>query len=355
METDARAILKSLVAMPSPAGFETSLQERIRRQIEPLCGRISRDVNGNLIAVVNPRARRRILVSAHCDEVGLMVMHIDERGFLAVAPIGAVDPAVLPGRQVTIHSAAGPVHGVIGRKPIHHIEPEDRGKSVKIADLWVDIGASDAVRARAAVSVGDYATIRTEPTDLLDGRLTARGLDNRAGVAALILLLHALKGRKLPVSVIAVASVQEELGSRGARTVAFETQPDAGIAIDVGHASDYPGGEPRRVGDCRLGAGPILYRGPNIHPFLGQLFETTAQRLRIPHQVVAEPRPTPTEADPMQISRGGMPATVVKIPIRHMHTPAEVIAVSDIENVARLLAACLSGPAILRLPERPTA
>jgi len=352
METHAHSILKSLVEMPSPSGFESSLQEQVRRHIEPLCSRVSRDVTGNLVAVVNPRARRRILVSAHCDEVGLMIMQIDERGFAAVAPVGGVDPIVLPGRQVTVHTASGPVHGVIGRKPIHLIEQEDRGKPVKMTDLWVDIGAADAAEARRAVAVGDYITLRAEPTELLGGRFTARGLDNRVGVAALILLLRALKGRKLPVSVIAVASVQEELGARGARTVAFETQPDAGIAIDVGHASDYPGGEPRRLGDCKLGGGPLLYRGPNIHPFLSQYLEVTARRLRIPHQIMAFPRPTPTEADPIQISRGGVPATVVKIPLRNMHTPAEVIDIADMENLARLLAASLSNPAILELPER---
>lgn len=340
---DTQDLLFSFLAHASPSGAEADLLDNVRSRLAPCTDTVRRDTNGNLVATINPAAPRRIMLSAHADEVGLMVMHIDESGFLSVAMVGSVDPIILPGRPVTVHDSRGPVPGVIGRKPIHHIEPDDRGKPVRVADLCVDIGASSAGDARSAVAVGDYVSLKVEATPLRNGLVTGRGLDNRAGVATLVKTVLALKGRKLGVTVIAVASVQEELGSRGARTAAFAAEPDAAIAIDVGHATDYPGGEPRKLGDCRLGAGPILYRGPNIHPQLGVMLEESAKSLRMPVQVLAEPRPTPTEADPLQISRCGTAAAVVKVPIRYMHTPVEIVALSDIDDLARLLARFILG------------
>jgi endoglucanase len=337
MKPEITDILLPLLAQASPSGSESALIETVRKAIAACADSIHRDATGNLVATVNPGAQRKIMLSAHTDEVGLMVMHIDERGFLWFAPVGSVDPAVLPARQVTVHTSHGPVNGVIGRKAIHQIEPEDRGKTLRVSDMWIDVGAASGDDAKSVVAVGDYASLRTEPASLRNGIVTGRGIDNRAGVAVLVRTLLNIRGRRPDVTVIAVFSVQEELGSRGARTAAFAVEPDAAIAIDVGHATDYPGAEPRRFGDCRVGAGPILYRGPNIHPGLGAMLEETAASLRMKVQVLAEPRPTPTEADPLQISRAGVPATVVKVPLRHMHTPAEVASAADIENLAKLL------------------
>jgi endoglucanase len=355
MKSDSQNLLFSLLSHASPSGAEGDLLDAVQSLLAPCADTIRRDTNGNLVATINPDAPRRIMLSAHADEVGLMVMHIDDRGFLYFAPVGSVDPVILPGRPVTVHSSSGPVHGVIGRKPIHHIEPEDRGKPLRATDLWIDIGASSADDARSAIAAGDYISLRVDAAPLRNGLVTGRGLDNRAGVATLVKTILALRGRRLNVSVVAVASVQEELGSRGARTAAFAAEPDAAIAIDVGHASDYPGGEPRRFGVCRLGGGPILYRGPNIHPGLGAMLEKTARGLRMPIQLLAEPRPTPTEADPMQISRCGVAATVVKIPIRHMHTPVEVIALSDVDDLSKLLSRFLLGlkPDAACFPPKP--
>lgn len=343
MKSDTMDLLFSLLAHASPSGSEAAVLNAVEALLKPCADRLRRDSNGNLIATINPGAPRKIMLSAHADEIGLMVMHIDERGFLSIAPVGSVDAIILPGRPVTVHSAGGPVHGVIGRKAIHQIEPEDRGKPMRLADMWVDIGASSRDDARSVVAVGDYVSLRTEACPLRNGLVTGRGLDNRAGVATLVKTVLALKGHRLNVTVIAVASVQEELGARGARTAAFAAEPDAAIAIDVGHATDYPGAEPRRFGDCRIGAGPILYRGPNIHPGLGAMLEETALNQRIPVQMLAEPRPTPTEADPLQISRSGVAATVVKVPIRHMHTPVEVVSLRDIDNLVKLLSRFLLG------------
>lgn len=337
MKESALDVLVSLLSHASPSGSESELLDTVRKLLSPHADSICRDSNGNLVATVNPGASRKVMLCAHADEVGLMVMHIDERGFLWFAPVGSVDPIVLPARQVTVHTSGGPVPGVIGRKAIHQIEPEDRGKPLRTNDMWIDIGAADGDDAKSSVAVGDYVSLRTEATPLRNGLITGRGLDNRAGVAALIRTIQGIKGRRPDVTIIAVASVQEELGARGARTASFAAEPDVAIAIDVGHATDYPGAEPRRFGDCRIGAGPILYRGPNIHPQLGAMMEDTATSLRMRVQVLAEPRPTPTEADPFQISRGGVAATVVKVPIRHMHTPAEVVSVADVDNLARLL------------------
>jgi endoglucanase len=337
MKPEIVDILIPLLSRASPSGSESELIESVRKTLTACADSIHRDATGNLLVTVNPGAQRKIMLSAHTDEVGLMVMHIDERGFLWFAPVGSVDPVVLPAKQVTVHTSRGPLNGVIGRKAIHQIEPEDRGKTLRASDMWIDIGASSGADARSAVAVGDYVSLRAEPASLMNGILTGRGIDDRAGVAVLVKTLLNIRGRRPDVTVVAVFSVQEELGSRGARTAAFAEEPDAAIAIDVGHATDYPGAEPRRFGDCRVGAGPILYRGPNIHPRLGTMLEETASALRMKVQILAEPRPTPTEADPLQISRDGVAATVVKVPIRHMHTPAEVASVADMDNLAKLL------------------
>jgi endoglucanase len=252
-----------------------------------------------------------------------------------------VDPAVVSGQRVTIHGQKGPVLGVFGRKPIHLLEAEERGKPVKLHELWIDIGARNRKDAEKHVAVGDYATIAVGLEKLQNNLITGRGFDDRAGAFVVVETLRKLKGRKVQVGVYGVTSVQEEIGLRGARTSAYGIDPHVGIAVDVGFASDSPGSDPKRIGECKLGKGPTLHRGPNINPVLGRMLEATAKKRRIPVQMTAEPMATGTDANAMQINRAGVAAALVSIPNRYMHTPVEVISLDDLDHVSDLLAAFL--------------
>ncbi len=338
MHKDSLDFLRELVDTPSPSGFEWGIQQIIRRRMEGFCDEARMDVHGNVMGVVNGGAPLRIMLAGHCDEIGLMITHIDEKGFLYFAAVGGVDSAVTVGQRVRIHSAKKTVCGVIGRKPIHLLEQEERGKASKLHEMWIDIGARKKKEAEKLVAVGDYATVDVGLIELANDLVAGRGFDDRAGAFVVVETLRRLKGRKLRVAVFGVTTVQEELGLRGARTSAFGIDPHVGIAIDVGFASDHPGADPKRTGECRLGKGPALHRGPNINPVLGRLLEETAARKKLPVQITAEPRATGTDANAMQVNRTGVATALVSVPCRYMHTPVEVISLDDLDNASRLLA-----------------
>lgn len=338
MQKQSVRFLKEMMDIPSPSGFEAGVQDLIRRHMKSYCDDVSTDVSGNVIGVMNPKAPTRLMLSGHCDEIGFMITYIDDKGFLYFASVGGVDPGIATGQRVRIHAAGGTVMGVIGRKPIHLMEKEDSDKPPKMHDLWIDIGAKNKKDAGKAVAVGDYATFDVGFIELKNDLVCAHGFDDRAGAFAVVETLRLLKGRKLNVAVYGVASVQEELGLRGARTSAYGIDPHIGIAIDVGFATDFPTSDPKRVGECFLGKGPSLHRGPNINPRLGVSMEAVAREKKIPFQVTAEPRSTGTDANAIQVNKKGVATALVSIPNRYMHTPVEVISLKDLDNTSRLLA-----------------
>ena len=337
MQKESLDLLREMIGIASPSGYEWNIQEVLRRRMKHYCDEVRLDVNANAIGVINPDAPYRVMLSGHCDEIGFMIMHIDDKGFLYFSSVGGVDPAVVSGQRVIIHAAKGPVFGVIGRKPIHLLESEERGKPVKLHELWIDIGAKKRKDAEKAVAIGDYATFEVGLVEMKNDLVAGRGFDDRAGAFVVLETLRRLKGRKLKVGVYGVTSVQEELGLRGARTSAYSIDPHVGIAVDVGFASDFPGCDPKRTGECVLGKGPTLHRGPNINPVLGRMLEDIAAKRKIPIQVTAEPRATGTDANAIQVNRGGVAAALISVPNRYMHTPVEVISLEDVDNASRLL------------------
>jgi endoglucanase len=337
LSKDAMDFLRAVLEAPSPSGFEQPVQRIIKERLEAAADRVSVDVHGNCMGVVNERAPTRVMLAGHMDEIGLMVTHVDAEGFVYFAAVGGIDAAVLPGARVEIHGEDGPVTGVIGRKPIHLTEPQEREKGVKLKDLWIDVGARDQKDAEKAVAVGDVITVKGGVETLRNDVLLSRGLDDRAGAFVVVEALRVLSKKKPKVAVFAVATVQEELGLRGAHTSAFSVEPHAGIAVDVGFTSDYPGGEKKMVGTVKLGDGPILHRGANINPVLGELLVSTARKRRIPFQMQAEPKATGTDAHAMQLSRGGVATALVSIPNRYMHTPVELVSLADVENSVKLI------------------
>jgi endoglucanase len=329
--------LKQLVATPSPSGFEQPVQELVREKLRDITDELKTDVHGNVIAVKNPEGKPRVMIAAHCDEVGFMVKHITDEGYVYFAPVGGVDANLVPGQHVEIHTAKGVVPGVVGKKPIHLMEEEDKKRKQEIHKFWIDVGAGKKKELDGIVNIGDIITFHGRFNVLRNKLVTSRSFDDKAGVFVLTEIVRELAGRKFPAGVFAVSTVQEEVGLRGATTSAYAVKPDIGIAIDVEFSSDYPDIDKKRVGDVSLGKGPVLYRGANINPVLGELLIKTAREKRIPHQLSGSPRATGTDANVMQLTRTGVATALVGLPNRYMHTPVEVVSLRDMENAVKLL------------------
>ena len=341
MRKDRIAFLRKLVETPSPSGFEQPVQKIIRAEMKKHSSEVRTDVHGNVIGIVNPDADFRIMLAGHCDEVGMMVMNIDDNGYIYSSAIGGVDVGIVPTHRVLIHSEKGPVLGAFGRRAIHLARHDDASKSGKLHDLWIDIGAKNKKEAEKLVSIGDPITFAAEFSEMRNNLAIARGFDDKVGSFVVVETLRLLKGKTLPCGVYGVSTVQEELGLRGARTSAFGIDPQVGIAIDVTHATDYPKCNKNVGGDIRLGKGPVLHRGANINPALGDLLINTAKRKRIPYQMSGAPSGTGTDANVIQLTRAGVAAGLISIPNRYMHTPVEMVSLADLDNAAKLLAAVI--------------
>ncbi len=339
MEERSLAFLKELLAAPSPSGFEQPAQAVWRRYMAQYAERVSTDMHGNCIAALHEDRPTRILLAGHVDELGFMVNYISDEGYIFFRTIGGFDLNIIPGRRVRIHTQQGPVPGVTGKKAIHVMTEEDRKKKAEIQDLWIDIGAKDKQEAASLVRVGDPVTY-AESFEIVRGQVAAsRAFDDKAGSFAVGEVLRLLAGQAFDAAVYAVSTVQEEIGLRGAHTSAYGVDPKIGVAVDVCHATDHPDMDRRRVGDIRLGGGPVIARGANINPVVERLLIEAAEAEGIPHQLEAAPGGTGTDANAIQLTRAGVATGLVSIPLRYMHTAAEVISLEDLVNVSRLLAA----------------
>jgi endoglucanase len=330
-------LLDKLLRTGAPSGYEAPVAE-IWRDAASFAD-LSSDGLGSSIARVGEEAPL-LAVVGHIDEIGLVVTHIDEKGFLYFNPIGGWDPQILVGQRVEVRGRDGLVPGVVGRKPIHLLEPEQRKKVVELKGLHIDIGAADRDDAGGLVRVGDPVVIAAEPVTLAGDRLASRSMDNRLGsYVALEALRRCHERGSLQASFAAVAAVQEEIGLFGARTSAFEVRPDLAIAVDVTHATDAPGVDEKEVGSHPLGSGPVIGRGSTLSPKMFELLVETAEDEGIEYSVGASGRGTSTDADVIQISRSGIPTGLVSIPLRYMHSPVELVDLGDLEATVELVAA----------------
>jgi putative aminopeptidase FrvX len=337
-------VLLDLLDAQGPSGYETA-PAAVWREATKGFAKVSTDVVGTPLALVAPKhdARspaRRLLVMGHIDEIGLIVTHIDDQGYLWFGSVGGWDAQILVGQRVVLDTRAGKVTGVVGKKPIHLLREDERKKVAEIRDLHIDIGARDGDDARERVRIGDVAVIDAGPTELPNGRLTSRALDNRLGSFVALeaaRLVAEAGGAEWELAAVAVA--QEEITFGGSRTSAYALKPDAAIVIDVTHATDAPGIDVKEIGKHELGSGPVISRGSTLHPQLFELLYETAERERIPFTVEASARSTGTDADAVHISREGVPTGLVSIPIRYMHSPVELVQLDDVHACARLIAA----------------
>jgi putative aminopeptidase FrvX len=281
-----------------------------------------------------------LAIVGHIDEIGLIVTHIDDKGFLRFTGVGGWDPQILVGQRVEVATRDGIVPGVIGKKPIHLLKDDERKKVAELKDLHIDVGANDADEARALVRVGDVAVISGEPLELPNGRAASRSMDNRLGcyVAYEAARLVADAGGA-PGDVVAVAAVQEETTFGGAATTAFTLKPDLAIVVDVTHATDAPGIDANELGSHPLGSGPVVERGSNLNPRVVELLYDAGEADGIPFTLAASARHTGTDVDAMHHSRGGVPCGLIGLPLRYMHSPVEMVDLGDIDAAARLIAA----------------
>jgi len=340
MDQRSLEFLKRYMETISPSGFEEEASRVWREEAARFADRTWVDVHGNSFAVVNEGGSPRVMLAGHTDEIGFMITYIDENGYLYFRGIGGWDPQVLPGQRVWIKTKSGRISGVIGRKPIHLLRDDARKKVVQMEDLWIDIGAKDKKEAEELVSIGDPAVLAYGFEELRNGLVISRGFDDKSGAFVVLEAARLLAELKPKAAVYAVATVQEEVGLRGARTSAFGIDPKVGIAADVGFATDTPGmdKEKKQVGELKVGKGPIISRGANINRKLFELLVETAEELKIPYQVEGTPGGTGTDANVIQLTRAGVATALVCIPNRYMHSPCELVSLHDLENAAKLIA-----------------
>jgi endoglucanase len=332
--------LKDIVNTPSPSGYEERAAEVYRKYTSSFADLVTTDVHGNVAAVLNPGAEMKVMLAGHIDEIGFIVHYISDDGLLYFSGIGGHDSVIPVGQRVWVHGSQR-VPGIIGRKAIHLLDDDERKKKPELKDLWIDIGASSRGEVEAVIQLGDVATFQAEFEQLMGDRATARGFDNKMGgfvVAEALRLLKEDGGLDPGVGVYSVGTVQEEIGLRGARTSSFSIAAQVGLAVDVNHAIDYPTVSKTRYGALDIGKGPSVMRGANANPVVFKMVTQAANEDGIPYQVDVAPGGTGTDGNAMQINRGGMAVGILGVALRYMHTPCELLSLTDVENCARLMA-----------------
>jgi putative aminopeptidase FrvX len=332
---EAKELLKRLSEGTGVSGHETQVTAIIQEMFAPFTDEIRLDKLGNCIMCKRgegPEPRLKVMIAAHMDEVGLIVTKIEDGGFLRIAVLG-IDQRTLPAQEVVVHGRRD-LPGVIGIKPPHIADPQDAKKATKTEDLYVDVGLSREEAARE-VEVGDLITISRNYLELQGGCAAGKSFDDRAGVVVMFETLRELTKLRHRADVYAVATVQEEVGLRGAITSAYGICPDVAVAIDVCHG-DMPGVPESQ--SCALDKGPAVCLGGNIHPKIHEGMTKTASELGLAHQIEVAPGATGTDAWAIQVSRAGIPCGLLSIPLRYMHTSVEMLAMSDVKKAARLLA-----------------
>lgn len=343
MDNNALDLLKRLVATPTPSGWETDGMHVLAGHVKPYAERVAIDTHGNLRVVLNGQAPVRVMIDGHCDEIGFMVQHIDDKGFLFMCAVGGVTAPLLAGERIVIQGRHGPVNGVFGATPPHLLKGEAVKKVApqEVEDICVDIGATSREDAEKLVEVGNPAVIDAGWRPLANNRVACRGFDDRIGAFIVMESVRRLHGQPLQVAVHAVASVQEELGLIGATTAAYDIQPHAGIAVDVGFAADCPGHEKKVLSDVSLGKGPMVVYGPTYHPRMQALLHDTAKARGLNVQRQVRARGAGTNAFPMRMVRSGAAVGLISVPLRYMHSGVEVLSLDDVEQCIELLSATL--------------
>ncbi len=342
MRAESLTFLKRLLDTPGPSAFEAAPARVWRAEAERVADEVHVDVTGNSWATLHPDGRPKLMLAGHMDEIGIMVSHVDDDGFLSFEPIGGWDSQVFVGQRVVILGRDGGVTGVVGKKAIHVMDKDEREKISKVEDLWIDIGAASRAEATARVRIGDAGVLASQVLEFPNGRIVSRSIDNRIGSFVVLEALRLLsEGERPAAAVTAVATTREEISATGggARPLAMHLEPLVAIVVDVTHATDYPAMDKRRHGDYRLGGGPVLSRGASVNSAVFELLAETAEREGIAYTIEAASRDTHTDAESIFNAHRGVATALVSVPNRYMHSPNEMVALEDLERTARLLAA----------------
>jgi putative aminopeptidase FrvX len=334
------SLLRSLLTAPGPSGYEAA-PAAVWREAGSGFAEVSGDTLGSSVARVRGTGGGPLLaVVGHIDEIGLIVTHVDDNGFVFFRGVGGWSGEVLRGQRVEILTREGSLPGVVERAR-QRLRAGQEPQRTELQDLHIDIGARDGEDARRLVRNGDVAVIAGEPVELPNGRAASRSMDNRLGAyIALEAARLVAEAGGAPGDVAAVAAVQEEVGDfGGARAVTFSLEPAIAIAVDVTHSTDVPGGDPKIEGEHGLGSGPAISRGSTINPRVFELLVEAAEAEGIPYTIEVTAGTTNTDMDAMYLSRAGVATGLVSIPLRYMHTPTEIVDLADVEKCARLIAA----------------
>ena len=326
-----------------PSGFEFEAAECFRNYAKDFAHRVTTDVMGNTIAVLNPDAPFKVMLAGHYDEIGFQVTYITDEGFVCFRPVGGVDKNTVPGLEVNILTEKGLLPGVIGRKAIHLQSQKERDTPSEFKDLWIDTGIEDGAKVKELVAVGDAVSFRTNYHRAGENRIISKSLDDKIGAFVVIEVLKKLSTMNIPVGVYAVGTTQEEIGTRGVKTSSYGIDAQVGFCVDVGHATDVPGTDKKSAGDVKLGNGPILTRNADNNPVLVRRMMEEAKKNSFPFQLVCGGRPTGgTDTASMQLARAGMATALVSIPNRYMHTPVEICDLRDVENAINIIASTIA-------------
>ncbi|MFQ5891813.1 MAG: M42 family metallopeptidase [Candidatus Methanofastidiosia archaeon] len=331
-------LLKKLCETPGIPGYEERIREVIREELKPFVDEIRTDRLGNLVAHKKSDSKLKVMISAHMDEIGFVVTHIDKKGFLRFSPVGGFDPRTLVAQRVMIHGKKD-IKGVIGAKPVHIQEPEERKKGAKLKELFIDVGLSEK-EVKEMVKLGDSVTLDREFVELSKNLISSKAFDDRIGIFVMIEAMKKLKSPK--ADVYAVASVQEEVGLRGAVVSSYGIEPEIGVAIDVTIAADVPGTKEEEV-ITRVGKGTaikIMDSYSISDAKLVEFLKGLAEEREIPYQLEILPRGG-TDAAAMQKSRGGARVVTISVPTRYVHSVVETASKDDVTNSIRLLVAFL--------------
>lgn len=334
---DQFGFFKQVVETIGPSGYEQEAQRVWRERVRSVADSVKTDALGNCVAALNPSGRPRVMLDAHIDQIGFLVRYIDDNGYVYFSPIGGFDPSTLSGNRVQFMGRNGPVMGVIGRKPIHLIDSEERKKAPELKRMWIDIGAPDREAAETVLRIGDAGGRAHRLERLLGNVVTCAAIDDRVGCYMVAETFRELAANRPAAAVFAASSVQEEIGLRGARVTSYDIDADVGIALEVTWTSDHPESSKTELGDIRVGAGPVLFRGANTNPKVFERLMEAAEATGAPYQIDAIPNGTPTDENVMQMSRSGMATGLMSVPTRYLHTASEVLSTDDVDAAVTIL------------------
>ena len=345
MDQAQRDFFRSLISTPGPSGFEQAPAKVWREEAKSFADKVDWDNLGNSYAWVKAATETdyTVVVEGHIDEIGFIITYIDDDGFLWFDRIGGWDEQVAVGQRIRVGGENGEVVGVIGKKAPHLMAPSDRDKPSKFKDLWIDIGAKNRDEAMEKVAVGDAAVIDGAPVELSDDLWASRSMDNRTGAYVALRAAQLLAGDRPNVNVVSVAAVQEEIGLVGATTLSWQIRPQVAIAIDVTHATDYPGANKKGDNDIKLGGGPVLGRGSSVNPRVFAGLRDAGKSLDIQTPVQASGLRTGTDADNIIRSGANIAVGLISIPNRYMHSPSEMVSLTDLESAAKVIAGFIRG------------